>query len=135
MKFTQPVAEKILKDISDEVPYEIACESNGIAYDTFRTWLLNGKRDQKEGKSTYYSRFLEAVRDVQKNRVKKHLNQVHSNERGHKGSEWVLERAYWKYFSPKVGDIDLNERVEQLELKKEESKNASNSEEKEAGNS
>lgn len=118
MKFSQPVAEAILKDIGDEVPYEIACESNGVAYPTFKNWLANGKRDQLEGKETYYSQFLTAVRDIQKNRLKKHLHNVKDAENGHKGAQWILERAYWKYFSAKTAEIELHERVSELEDKK-----------------
>lgn len=118
MKFTKPTADAILKDIEDEVPYEIACESNGIGYNTFRLWLANGKRDIDDGKNSYYGQFLQAVRDVQKKRMRKHLKNVEDNDNGHKGAQWVLERAYWKYFSPKVGEIELEERVKQLEDKK-----------------
>lgn len=118
MKFSQPVAEAILKDIGDEVPYEIACESNGVAYPTFKNWLVNGKRDQLEGKTTYYSQFLTAVRDIQKNRLKKHLSNVKVAENGHKGAQWILERAYWKYFSAKTAEIELHDRVSELEDKK-----------------
>jgi hypothetical protein len=118
MKFSQPVAEAILKDITDEVPYEIAAESNGVAYPTFKLWITNGKRDLLEGKTTYYSQFLSAVRDIQKNRVKKHLGNVKDAENGHKGAQWILERAYWKYFSAKTAEIELHDRVSELEDKK-----------------
>lgn len=118
MKFSQPVAEAILKDITDEVPYEIAAESNGVAYPTFKLWITNGKRDLLAGKKTYYSQFLTAVRDIQKNRVKKHLNRVQDAENGHKGAQWILEKAYWKYFSAKTAEIELHERVSELEDKK-----------------
>jgi hypothetical protein len=95
MKFNKPVAEAILKELEEEVPYELACESNGISYHTFKLWLSNGQRDLIDGKRTYYSQFLEAVRKVQTNRVKLHLSNARSAEKGHRGSEWVLERAYW----------------------------------------
>lgn len=118
MKFDKPTSDAILKDIEDEVPYELACESNGVTYNTFRNWIANGLNDIQNGKNSYYAQFLRAIRDIQKKRVKKHLKEVRSSEKGHKGSEWVLERAYWKYFSPKVGEIELNERVSALENKK-----------------
>jgi hypothetical protein len=118
MKFDKPTSDKILKDIEDEVPYELACESNGISYNSFRNWIANGKRDIEDGKNSYYAQFLQAIRDIQKKRVRKYLKEVGHNDKGHKGAEWILERAYWKYFSPKVGEIELNERVEALEQKK-----------------
>lgn len=118
MKFTQPVSDAILKEIEQEVPYEIACEANGVSYNTFRNWLANGKRDIDNGKNSYYGRFLQAIRAIQAKRVKKHLKNVEDCDNGHKGAQWMLERAYWKYFSPKVGEIELEERITQLEEKK-----------------
>lgn len=118
MKFSQPVCEAILKDIADEIPHEISCEANGVGYSTFKNWLSLGRIDQELGKETHYSRFLAAVRNVQRKKVKSHLNNIEETEKGHKGSEWILERAYWRYFSSKVGEIELNERVEKLENKK-----------------
>ncbi len=107
-----------MKDIADEIPHEISCEAHGIAYSTFRSWLAYGKKDLEEGKSTNYTQFLSSVREVQTNRLKAHLSTARSSEKGHRGSEWILERAYWKYFSPKVGEIELHERVSELENKK-----------------
>ena len=118
MKFSQPVCDAILKDLKDEIPYEIACESNGVSYNTFCTWLANGKRDQLAGKRTYYSQFLEAVRKIQKERLKGHLGNISESDKGHKGSEWILERAYWKYYSSKTAEIEINERLDALESKK-----------------
>ena len=134
MKFDKPTSDAILKDIEDEVPYELACESNGVGYTTFRLWIANGARDVENGKNSYYAQFLKAIRDIQKKRVTKHLKNVKISEGGHKGAQWMLERAYWKYFSPNIADIELNERVQALEQKKGES-NASENKEKQDDNS
>lgn len=117
MKFSQPVVDAILKDLEDEIPYKYACESNGIVVGTFQKWLENGKRDISEGKlNSYYAQLLVAVRKIEKNRVKRHLLNINSNEKSHRGSEWILERSFWKHFG-KAAEIELNERVEALENK------------------
>jgi hypothetical protein len=118
MKFDLPTTEAILQDLRDEVPYLHAAESNGVGYKTFLNWLDNGKKDIEEGKNdSYYARFLQAVRKIEKDRIKRHTRNIGSDERSHKGSEWILERAFWKQFG-KTAEIELNERVERLENKK-----------------
>jgi len=115
MKFDLPTTEAILQDLRDEVPYLHAAESNGVGYKTFLNWLDNGKKDIEQGKNdSYYAQFLQAVRKIEKDRIKRHTRNIGSDERSHKGSEWILERAFWKQFG-KASEIDLNERVEKLE--------------------
>lgn len=118
MKFDLVTTEAILQDLRDEVPYQFACESNGVSYRAFQMWIENGRRDIDEGKlDTKYAHFLRAVKQIEKERIKRHLKNVSSEERSHKGSEWILERAFWKHFG-KTAEIELNERVEALENKR-----------------
>jgi hypothetical protein len=118
MKFSQPIADGIIKDIANGVPYKISCESFGISYSTFRSWLQNATRDQNEGKETIYTQFLSSLRNVQKNIISNHVSAISESDKGHKGKEWILERSYWQYFSSKAAEMELNERVEALEQKK-----------------
>lgn len=121
MKFTQPVCEAILKDIGDEVPYQIACESHGVHYNTFTNWVRLGTKELEEGKNQgYYAQFLVALRNVQKKSIRYHVSRASDSEKGHRGSEWILERRHWKYFSPKVAEIEFNERLDKLERKRAE---------------
>lgn len=115
MKFDLPTTEAILQDLRDEVPYKYAAESNGVAMSTFQYWIDTGLKDIKEGRgNSNYAQFLLAVRKIEKERIKKHQRNIASEERSHKGSEWILERAFWKQFG-KASEIDLNERLEKLE--------------------
>lgn len=118
MKFSQPIAEGILKDIANGVPYKISCESFGVSYQSFKNWLQNGVKDQNEGKETIYSQFLSSLRNVQKNIISTNVSAISESDKGHKGKEWVLERSYWQYFSSKASEMELLERVEALENKK-----------------
>ena len=119
MKFTIEVAEGILKDIADGIPYKLSCESFGIAYPTFKVWLQNGARDLSEGKNTIYGQFLSSIREVQKDVVKGHLSSIRSSDKGHRGKEWELERSYWHHFSSNSATLEFNERLEKLEQKNE----------------
>lgn len=118
MKFDLPTTEAILQDLRDEIPYKFAAESNGVAMSTLQLWLDNGMKDLREGKSeSNYAQFLLAVRKIEKERVKRHLSNIGSDGKSHRGSEWILERSFWKHFG-KAAEIELNERVEKLENKK-----------------
>ena len=118
MKFDLPTTEAILQDLRDEVPYKLAAESNGVALTTLESWIQYGLRDIKEGKNnSNYAQFLGSVRKIEKERVKRHLSNIGADGKSHRGSEWILERSFWKHFG-KASEIDLNERVEKLENKK-----------------
>lgn len=115
MKFDLPTTEAILQDLRDEVPYLHAAESNGIAYRTLLDWIERGTKELLAGdKESKYAQFTQAVRKIEKDRIKRHTRNIASEERSHKGSEWILERAFWKQFG-KTSEIELNERVEKLE--------------------
>lgn len=118
MKFDLPTTEAILQDLRDEIPYKFAAESNGVAMSTMQLWLDNGMKDLREGKSdSNYAQFLLSVRKIEKDRVKRHLSNIGSDGKSHRGSEWILERSFWKHFG-KAAEIELNERVEKLENQK-----------------
>jgi hypothetical protein len=129
MKFDLPTTEAILQDLRDEIPYKIAAESNGVAYCTLESWINSGLKDIKEGKTdSKYALFVGAVRKIEKDRIKRHVLNINSNEKSHRGSEWILERAFWQHFSAKTSEIELNERVEKLESKKGDEINDNNKE-------
>ena len=120
MKFDQQKVNGILKDIENGIPFKISCESYEISYSTFKTWIENGVRDLLDNKSTYYTQFLASLREVQKRVIEKNQKKIASNEKSHKGAEWILERSYWQYFSARVADLELEERISKLEGKKTE---------------
>lgn len=120
MKFDQQKVNGILKDIENGIPFKISCESYEISYSTFKTWIENGVRDLLDNKSTYYTQFLASLREVQKRVIEKNQKKIASNEKSHKGAEWLLERSYWQYFSARVADLELEERISKLEEKKAE---------------
>ena len=133
-RFTPDRVKSILTMIGKHIPYKKACLSNGVSERQFYNWIKQGEKDLEEGLETEYTALLIDLNSIEALRIEGHLENLKHNENGHKGAQWVLERVFWKYFSPKVGEIDLNERVEKLELKKEEGKDGDTDEKKEAIN-
>lgn len=118
MKFDQPRINSILKMISQHVPYKKACLANGVSEQVFYQWIASGERDLKEQKRTKYTEFLESLNKIEAERIISHISNIQDDGNGHKGSQWILERVFWKYFSAKAAEIELNERVSELEQKR-----------------
>lgn len=131
IKFKPEIVDKILDKISKHIPYKVACLSSGVNEKSFYLWKEKGEKDLLENKDTPHAKFVERLSEIEANRMEYHINQLQYQENGHKGAQWVLERVYWKYYSPKVAEIELNERVEALEKQKGVENDKSDSEEKE----
>lgn len=117
-KFKKETVDNILKDISNGVPYQIAAEKWGVHESTFRDWRSKGLLAIKENRHDAYVDMVRSLREIEAKRITLNISSIRKSEKGHRGKEWELERSFWKYFSAKAGDIELNERLEILENKR-----------------
>jgi hypothetical protein len=133
--FKKETVDGILEDIKKGVPYQIAAEKHGVHEATFRWWRNKGKASIDAGIEDDYSKLLRSLRKIESNRISLNLNSIRKSKKGHKGKEWELQRSFWRYFSDKASELELNERVEKLENKKVEEDDESKKEvDKENGN-
>lgn len=114
-KFNAKIADAIVKDIADHVPYKIAAQANGICERTLYYWMDRGLSDMENDLQSDYRHFLQSLRVIEVNKIKQHISKIETTEKGHKGSQWILEHVFWRYFSSSVATIELNERLEKLE--------------------
>lgn len=124
-KFKPERVAKILDSISKGVPYKIAAEANGIADATFYDWMAKGSRDLREDIVSDYAQMVEAIREIEQKRIIKNQQNIEESPDGHEGAKWVLERVFWKYFSSKAIELEVNERLEKLEREKGDSSDES----------
>jgi|GEM_PF-3239700 len=117
-KFKPDTVKAILKEIRRGIPYTIAAEMHEVHESTFRDWRRNGRRDIANQVKSDYSELVRSLREIEGNRIAKNIAMIRKSEKGHRGKEWELERSFWKYFSAKAGEIELNERLELLENKR-----------------
>lgn len=117
-KFTPERVEAILNEIRRGIPYVIASEMHGIHESTFRDWRRNGRRDILAQVESDYAKLVRSLREIEGERIANNLLEIRDSEKGHRGKEWELERSFWRYFSAKASEIELNERVEALESQK-----------------
>lgn len=118
IKFTPENVESILRKIKRTIPYKLACLSTGVSEKSFYLWKYQGIKDLEMGKDTPHAEFVKRLSNIEAERIGEAIYIVENAQEGHKGKQWLLEKGYWKYFSPRTAEIELNERVEALERQK-----------------
>lgn len=118
-KFKPHIVKAILEDIAEGVPYQIAAETHAVSERCFYKWVENGKKDIDSEIESDHASFVQSLREIESKRIKKAFENIHASDKGHRGYEWSMERSFWKYFSAHAQNLELNERVENLEKSKE----------------
>ena len=114
-KFTPERRQAILDDISHRIPYEFAAYANGICEDTLYEWLKRGFIDKKSGIESDYAIFSEDLKRIERNKIREHLECINSNPERWQAQAWILERRWWKHFSPNAAILDFNKRLDRME--------------------
>lgn len=114
-KLTPERAAAIIESISHCIPYEIAAEANGICEDTLYEWLLRGRNDLKKGVDSKYAQFSESIKRTEMAKIKENLDTIKDSPERWQARAWILERRWWKHFSPSAAVVDFNKRLEKME--------------------
>jgi transposase len=117
-KFTPERRERIIKDISRRIPYELAAEANGICEATLYDWLNTGKAHQLEGLESEFTKFSESIKRAELERVLEHTDMIAAKPERWQADAWMLERRWPKYFGNNVLLKELNERMNQIAITK-----------------
>lgn len=117
IKFKPEIVDEVLDKISKNIPYKVACLSSGVSERNFYLWRDKGERDLFEFKDTPHAEFVRRLAKIEAKKIQYNAERIESNENGHKGAQYILEKVFWKYFSPRGIDMELNERLEALEKK------------------
>lgn len=121
-KFCPEIVNAILADMEAFVPQDIACRAHGLSPRSFLSWRTQGEEELDRDEETDFTRLLRAVEQIRSNHIKYHVSNIIETPQGHKGSEWILRRAYWKYFSDKAEVLELEDRISSLEKEKKDNK-------------
>lgn len=121
---SKEVIDAILHDIAQGSPNKHACESHGISEALFYAWIQQGQLELRyQNIETLHTYLVESLRKIEKKEIIDCRNAIKSSDKGHKGAEWTLEHAYWRYFGSNAADIEVNERLERLEAQHGEREN------------
>lgn len=125
IKYTPERLAAILKSISNRIPYELAAEANGIRECTLYAWINQGWDEKEQGLDTPLAKFSEDIKDIEQQRIARHLDKMDANVERWQSDAWILERRWFKYFGANVQLKEMDERLKKMEelLKQKESGN------------
>jgi hypothetical protein len=114
-KLCPELIDKVLKEISEGSTHKYACEVNGITERILSMWRAQGVVDlEYENEDSLPAKLIMGLAKIKNKEVKYCRNLIKNNEKGHKGAEWTLERAYWKYFGAKAETLEMAEEIQKL---------------------
>lgn len=101
--FSQEIQDKIVGYLMIGSYVETAAQAAGISKDTFYKWLKKGAQDKREGKSTQWSSFSDAVGEAVGKSELRDLNVLdQAAKTDWRAAAWKLERRAPKRWGPKA---------------------------------
>lgn len=119
-KFTPQVRTAIIDCISDRIPYDLAALSNGVSPRRFYEWLKQGLIDLDAGIESDYANFSQGVKNAEVGKMRFHLDKISENIERWQADAWILERRWWKHFSPNAAVVEFNKRLDAMEKRDDE---------------
>ena len=106
-KLTPQVKGRLVQAIKLGATYEHACNFAGIAYSTFRSWMVRGEK----AKTGEFLNFLEAIKDAEGAALVGWLAMIEkaAQDGDWKASAWKAERRYPKDYGRK-SIVEISER-------------------------
>lgn len=112
---TQEKLDAILKDISEGSTKKHASEANGISCRQFHYLIAQGIVDLEFAKyDTMCANLVRSLRAIEQEEIKWCREKARFSPDGHKGAQWTLEHAYWRYFGKDANAKELAEEIERL---------------------
>jgi phage terminase Nu1 subunit (DNA packaging protein) len=112
---TQKKLDAILKDIAEGSTKKHASEANGVSARQFHYLIAQGIVDLEFSKPhTMCANLVRSLRAIEQEEIKWCREQARESEDGHKGAQWTLEHAYWRYFGKDANAKELAEEIERL---------------------
>lgn len=118
LKLTESVKINLLSALRKGASYELACHYAGIAYSTFRNWMLKGDGAQEYETGDIFLDFFVEVKKAEADAALKWLEHIDlAVENGHwQAAAWKLERRYSKDYAKNqiklVCDTAINDDIE-----------------------
>lgn len=114
-KFTPERCSAIIDAISHRIPYEYAALANGICEETLYDWLRTAKVHRAEGIDSDYTRFSEAIKRAEMQRIREHSDMIAAKPKNWQADAWLLERRWPKHYGSNAQVNELNQRLSRLE--------------------
>lgn len=122
-EITEQDVQIVLNKIQEGSPYQLACYASNFSYRHFKYLVAQGKLDIDNWKESFHSRMVVKLKQIEHNQVVKALDHINEGSKSSIGSQWFLERKYWKDFSSKAETLQMAEELEEIrEMLKEQNK-------------
>lgn len=106
---------KILADIAEGSPNKIAAEASGVSERHFYSIVAQGIVDiENEIFDSQAAKLTQSLRKIDMEEIKWCRNSIKASEKSHRGAEWTLEKAYWRYFGNSAETKELAEEIQKL---------------------
>lgn len=106
-KLTSELTQKIAGYIEKWLPFEQACILSGVNERYLYRWQGYGERDAKEGKTTIFTDFCQALKSAQSKAEFSALDDIRCKATNWQASAWLLERRHFNRYGRRV----VNEMV------------------------
>lgn len=114
-KFNPEICASIIKAIHDGMPYSITAEANGISERTLYDWIELGKKHLSERIDSDYAKFSQTVKQAEFSKMHYHINEIKQKPERWQADAWILERRWWKHFSPSAAVLEFEKRLKRME--------------------
>ncbi|TLY48159.1 MAG: hypothetical protein E6K54_02670 [Gammaproteobacteria bacterium] len=116
-KFNKALAEDIIEDIAQLVPYKIVAEAHRIDRSTLNDWINQGLADIQAGKThSELAQFSYTIKKKQCHAIKELLNEIKQGEKGWQARAWILERRFPLEFSSCAQELlQMKEQIDHIE--------------------
>lgn len=115
-KFNQILAESIIENIAQLVPYKIVAEAHQIDCSTLYDWINKGFEDIKAGNTeTALAQFSKAIKRCKCESVKALITDIKKGEKAWQSRAWLLERRFPMEFAIAAQELaQLKQEIEEI---------------------
>lgn len=98
-KFTPERCAAIVDAISHQVPFEYACEANGVGWETVKSWCDTGREHRDNDLDSPYTQFLMDYKKAEMRCIREHIDLIQARPDNWEAHAWLLERRWGKVYA------------------------------------
>lgn len=116
-KLNKELIDKIVDLCASGVPKSHSALANGLSESMLHFAISQGIDDIEHDKlDTIYAYLVVSLKSKEHKIISESIERIKNKDAGHKGEQWFLEKAYWRYFGQSASEVELNRRIEKLEI-------------------
>lgn len=114
-KLTQEIIKNIIEGVKRRIPYKLIAVSNGIGERCFYNWMTQGLDDIEKNVKSDHAYLVQSIKRAEFDLIGNHLDVLTASSRNWQSHAWILERRWREHFGNDSFEIEMRERIAQLE--------------------